>query len=328
MATTPEDRLTGWLRRKVATRGVDLIGDDAAFVPTPGEQIAVTVDQQIAGVHFPEHLEPRTIGKRLVLVNLSDVAAIGGLPAFGFLALASPPSRPVREILRAAEETLAAHGAVLAGGDMASGKQLTMSLTLLARRRPRTRWVTRSAARPGDSLWIGDAVGLSALGQRLLATGSRFQGGRVLLELDERTSKETRRCAQRAILHHVAPRPQLELGAWLSRRRRTAAIDVSDGLLLDLERLCRASGVGAVLEASQLPTAAGFADAARLVQANPDELALSGGEDYVLLFALPPTLQPPRELGAVRIGSIRRRPGIDLRGAARPRTGGWDHLES
>ena len=324
MATSPEDKVTGWLRKQVARRGLDLLGDDAAFLGDYG--IAVTVDQQIAGVHFPPDLAPETIGRRLVAVNISDIAAVGGRPTFGFLALAAPPDYPVRRFLSATEQALGDHDARLAGGDIASSSQLSASLTLLGERRRGSRWVKRSSARVGDRLWVGGTVGTSALGRVLLENGARHRGRKVQLPRGMSKSPAIRRCAVNAVERHLTPPNQLALGAWLSRRRRAAAIDISDGLLLDLERLCRASDVGAVVTVDRLPAVEGFGAAAQMVNADPVELALSGGEDYVLLFTLSPGIRPPAELGASLIGEIRRRPGIELRGASPPSRTGWDHL--
>jgi len=324
MPLGPEDQLTSWLRRRVAKHGNDLLGDDAAFLP--GTRLAVTVDQQLEGVHYPKGLPPATIGRRLVAVNLSDAAAVGGCPTLAFLALAAPSGFPIRAILAAVEEELALHGARLAGGDLAKSASLNASLTLLAQRYPRGRWLERSAAQAGDRLWIGGTVGESAVGRLLLAHGARYENGRVRLAPSQEVGKRTSLHARRAVRRHLLPQPQLELGYWLARRRRAAAIDVSDGTLLDLERLCRSSGVGAVIDAEQLPLSDGFEECATLVDADPMELALTGGEDYVLLFALPPGIRPPANLGAKAIGRLRSRRGLEVVGAAVPTQQGWDHF--
>ena len=298
------------------------MGDDAAFLP--GGSMAVTVDQQIQGVHFPEGLTPVTIGRRLVRVNVSDVSAIGGQPSFGFLALAAPPEYPVEELLFSVEDALASHGARLAGGDLAVSDRLTAGLTLLARRQPRGRWLMRSTAAAGDRLWLGGTVGTSALGCVLLQRGATFDGRRV--SLPPTLGTRSAAAARRAVVRHLRPPDQLELGAWLSRRRRVAAIDVSDGLLLDLDRLCRASGVGALVEAARLPLDTGFSACASRIGIDPLDLALTGGEDYVLLFTLPSKIRPPKKFNAIPIGEIRSTPGLDLRGAPIPHRLGWDHF--
>lgn len=135
--------------------------------------------------------------------------------------------------------------------------------------------------------------------------------------------------ARRAVRRHLLPAPQLELSGWLARRPRAAAIDVSDGVALDLRRLGRESGVGAVVEAAALPLAAGFPELCRRLGRDPLALALGGGEDYVLLFALPPGRHPPARFGCRRIGEIaagrRLTLVVDGRRRALPALG-WDHL--
>lgn len=326
MSLTPEDQLTSWLRRRVASRGADLLGDDAAFLP--GTRSAVTVDQQLEGVHFPAGLSPAVIGRRLVAVNLSDVAAIGGRPTYAFLTLAVPPGFPTKALLSAIERELWRHGAHLAGGDLAGSEILSTSLTLMAERRPRSRWVRRDSGKAGDRLWIGGSLGESALGQQLLAAGARFEGGRPRLSSHLAMDSKTSARARRAIRRHLRPEPQLELGAWLARRRRAAAIDVSDGLLLDLGRLCRASGVGAVIDIRRLELDSVFRRCAAVAALDPVELALSGGEDYVLLFALPPGIRPPAALGARAIGTLTSGRGVDVTGSSTPHFSGWDHLSA
>jgi thiamine-monophosphate kinase len=131
------------------------------------------------------------------------------------------------------------------------------------------------------------------------------------------------------VRRHLSPRPQLELGLWLATRRRAAAIDVSDGLAIDLHRLCRASGVGARIVANLLPLPPGFDRLATWIGSSALELALGGGEDYVLLFALPPTVAPPESFGARRIGEIvaGRRLTLEEHGKSRRlQPAGWDHL--
>jgi thiamine-monophosphate kinase len=323
---TPEDQLTNWLRRRVARHGVDLLGDDAAFLPRA--EFAVTVDQQVAGVHFPAGLPAATIGRRLVAVNLSDIAAIGGRPAYGFLTVAAPPGLSTKPLLAAVEEELARHGARLAGGDLARSKELSTSLTLFGTRTPHGRWVRRDTGHPEDRLWIGGTVGESALGRLLLDAGANFESGRVLLAAEHQAEARTAAVARRAVRRHLCPHAQLELGEWLARRRRAAAIDISDGLLLDLERLCRASGVGATVNANRLPVVRGFATASKMMGTNAVDLALTGGEDYVLLFALPPRIHPPEGLGVTEIGTLRAGEGIEIVGSEPPDRHGWDHFSS
>ena len=323
-----EDRLIAWLRRRLGPPGADLLGDDAAVLPASAP--VVTVDQQVAGTHFPEDLPPTVVARRLLAVCLSDLAAMGVEPRHGFLALTMPPGfrpRPFFNALVAACETA---GVILAGGDLARGPALAAALTLAGRRWPGRRVLRRCRARAGDAIWIGGTLGESAAGRLLVARGGRPAGRGVRLPRAFSRPASLRRAAAAAVLRHLAPRPQLALGRWLAGRRRAAAIDVSDGLALDLHRLCRASGVGARLAAGRLPLSPGLDRLADGLGARPERLALGGGEDYVLLFTLPGSLRPPDELGARRIGRIvdGTRLTLEADGRRRPLpASGWDHLD-
>ena len=324
---TGEDRLIAWLRREVRKRGVDLLGDDAAVLPAAAP--VVTVDQQIAGTHFPSDLPPAAVGRRLVAVAVSDLAAMAAEPRQAFLALTMPQGFDARPFLSALLTACDGLDMVLAGGDLARGPILAASLTVCGRRPPRGRIVRRSGTRPGDALWIGGTLGESAAGRLLLERGVRPVGRGFRLPGDVAVPAGLRRAAGRALRRHLEPRPQLELGRWLGSRRRAAAIDVSDGLAIDLHRLCRASDVGARIEAASLPLATEAERLAAHLGSSAERLALAGGEDYVLLFTLAPTARPPARFAARRIGAVvsGRRLTLTGRGGTRPLPpAGWDHL--
>ena len=322
-AAAGEDPLIDWLRRRLRRQpGGELVGDDAALLP-PGsaaDSFAVTVDHQIAGVHFPPALDPAVVARRLLAVNLSDLAAMGASPAYAFLALAAPQGFDHRRFFTALLAACRRHGLTLAGGDLARGQALSTSLTLLGRKAAGARWLERSGARPGHALWLGGTIGESALGRLLIERG----------EPDEAFSSSLRAAARRAVRRHLALSPQLALGRWLGERTAEgAAMDVSDGLARDLHRLCRASGVGAEIEAGALPFADRFAHLCAAAGADPLALALGGGEDYVLLFTLPEGVAPPPEMRARRIGKITKRRRVTLvNGKERSDLPaiGWDHL--
>jgi thiamine-monophosphate kinase len=307
-----ENRLIDWLRRQP---GGASIGDDAAVLPAGS--FAVTVDHQISDVHFPAGLDPAIVARRLLAVNLSDLAAMGARPAYAFLALAAPAGFDHRRFFRALLAACRRHGLILAGGDLARHSVLAASLTLLGMKDEGARWLTRSGARPGHALWLGGTIGESA-------------AGRILIERGEpkEASASLQRAMRRAIRRHLQPIPQLALGRWLSGQNEGAAMDVSDGLARDLHRLCRASGVGAEVDAAALPFVDRFAMLCRRIGADPLALALGGGEDYVLLFTLPNGIVPP-ERQARRIGRIMKGRRLALLREGKrsdlPDTG-WDHL--
>jgi thiamine-monophosphate kinase len=323
-----EDALVDWLRGKLGVEGA-VLGDDAALLDLPAGGWAATVDSQIEGIHFPSGLPPERIGRRLLAVNLSDLAAVGAEPSFALLALAAPPDYPRRPLLAALAGALTAHRTRLVGGDLARSPRLVASLTLVGRLPSGGRWLRRGQARAGDRLWVGGTLGESAAGRQVLAAGARWPEGQEVglpAQLAASSSADT---ARRAVIRHLAPEPQLALGRWLGTRDRAAAIDLSDGLARDLHRLVAASGVAAEVDAAALPTPLGLPVLAALLETDPHELVLAGGEDYVLLFTLPEAEVPPAEHGCVAIGRIAAGQGVTLVDGTHRRPlepEGWDHL--
>lgn len=324
-----EDRLVTWLRARLARMGEDHLGDDAAFLRPAGDDWAISVDQQIEGTHYPTGLDPRAAGRRLVAVCLSDLAACGAQPVYVTLTVALPPGFPARLLLEGVLDGCSRHGVTLAGGDTASTHGPAVStLTVFGRRPGGGHWLRRSAARPDDLLWIGGTVGESALGRALLAEGTTVSGRRVDLPAGLAGSDRLERLGKRAVRRHLLPTPQFELGRALGRRRRVAALDVSDGLALDLHRLCAASGVGAQLEAGELPEPEGLSAWAERLGQDHEDWMLAGGEDYVLLFTLPPSSRRPGP-DCRRIGVITRSEEVRLltsAGLQELEPTGWDHL--
>lgn len=322
-----EDELLVWLRR---SGHVPRIGDDAALLPPLG-RFAVTIDSQIAEVHFPANLDVAVLARRLLAVNLSDLAAVGAEPRYAFLALSVPPSFDHRRFFRAFLAAAKRARLELAGGDLVTTDRATLTLTLLGERPHGGRWLERSIARAGDTLWVGGTLGESALGQTLVARGARLVGRTV--EWPARLKKAIGEAllsnARRAVLRHLAPQPQLELGQALGRQPRAAAIDLSDGLARDLRRLARESGIGARIDATALPLASKFRELAQRLELDPLALSLGGGEDYILLFSLPRGSAPEPRFRAYPIGKITRSKELllEIEGQQKPLPDlGWDHL--
>jgi len=247
--------------------GADVVlgpGDDCAVVAVGRARLLVTVDALVEGVHFRRGwLAPPALGRKAFAVNASDIAAMGGAPRWCVAQLAAPPRTPaaaVTAIARGIAAAAAAVGATLVGGNLSRAAELSVAVTLIgaAPRRP----VTRAGARPGDVLYVTGRLGDAALAVRALRRG--------------------RAPTPAAMARFRTPPSRLVAGAALARGRLAAAmIDVSDGLLQDLGHLCDASGVGARIELARLPCSAAVRRAGL-------ELALRGGEDYELLFAVPP----------------------------------------
>jgi thiamine-monophosphate kinase len=312
-----EDELLRRLRGRLGPSSP--IGDDAAIL-SPSGPIAVTVDSQIEGVHFVPGLDPAQVARRLLAVNLSDLAAMGADPGWGLLALSAPPGFDHDRFFRAFAEACERHGVTLAGGDLARCDRLVATLTLIGTKPENRRWLRRNGARPGHDLWLGGTVGESAAGRFLIGRGG-----------PDTVPPSLQRAARQAIRRHLLPRPQLDLGRWLGEQNlEVGCMDVSDGVARDLHRLCRESGTGAEIHTDALPFSDRFFDLAAAIAADPFDLAFAGGEDYVLIFTLPPGVQPPESFGCRRIGAITEKKTINyVQEGRRQRlpASGWDHLK-
>lgn len=300
------------------------IGDDAAVMDQGGPDLLLaTVDMLVDNVHFQRDQEGASfIGEWAVTVNLSDVAAMGGRPLYALVSLALPPTLPIawlESLYEGLTSRARAHGTSVIGGNIArTDGALVIDVAVLGTV-AREHVVLRSGARPGDVLAITGALGTRAA-RRLL----RERGLRV------------RDSDQDWLDRHAIPAARLESGQALARESAAdAMIDVSDGLSSDLLHLCRASDVGAVLEADRLPIAPAVRRAAEALHLDPAELALNGGEDYELLVAVAPEKwRAAREAtisaGLTAIGHCRPvDEGIKMLqgGATHPLpSGGWRHV--
>jgi thiamine-monophosphate kinase len=295
------------------------IGDDAAAWHTGAGIELFTTDSLVQGVHFTLETTPwRDLGWKALAVNVSDVAAMGGRPLYAVVTLGLSPELPVEaidELYRGMFEACWAYGAAIVGGDITRSPLLfiTISLTGVAE----GPLLVRSAAHAGDQVAVTGPLGASAGGLRVLR-----QGGALAPALASSLREA-----------HLRPRPRLKEGLTLARKGVRCAIDISDGLVADLCRLCEASGVAARLPLSKVPAHPALRQA--FPKASLD-LALSGGEDYELLFTAPPLLMeqviPDLPPGAAVIGEIVPGPPghvslLDPEGQSVPAgPGGWDHL--
>jgi len=315
------------------------MGDDCAILQPPrGHEIMVTTDFSLEGRHFVRSLHPpESIGHRVLVRGLSDLAAMGAEPLAAFLSLALPREVPGTRKGRAwlarffaGFNALAARQSVsLAGGDTSeSPSGHVLADIILLGSAPAGRALRRSTARAGDALYVTGHLGGSAAELALLK-----QRGRLL---------SVRAAAKEAGPNphpHLYPRPRLMVGQELLRRKlASACIDLSDGLSTDLQHLCEESHLGAVIEASTLPIhpfASGLAvhGRSRSKRQKPLSLALHGGEDYELLFAAPAKARVPGAIAGVpvtRIGTLTRGKSISLIDSEGRRTGlnaeGWEHF--
>jgi thiamine-monophosphate kinase len=252
--------------------------DDAAVIePPPGADLVVTTDALVAGVHFFSDDAPADIAWKALAVNVSDLAAKGAAPLAYSLALALPPP-PSMEFLAGFSAGLAEaqrhFGIVLSGGDTTAtrGGALMVSITALGTV-PRGQAVRRGGARPGDSLYVSGTIGDAALGLKLRRG-----------DADAAAWPISDAAREWLIRRYLRPEPRTALaGALLAHA--TAAMDISDGFVIDCGRLCAASGVAARVAASAIPLSQA-ASAVTAAESLMLHTALTGGDDYEVLFAV------------------------------------------
>ena len=266
------------------------VGDDAALLaPSPGCEIAVSVDMLVEGRHFLRDTDPEKLGWKALAVNLSDMAAMGASPRWTFLAGALPNNDAgwlaafARGFYALADE----YGVDLVGGDTTRGP-LNLCVTIMGEV-PMGRALLRSGARVGDDVYVSGVVGdaalaLAAIHGRLPLDAGAMDAARARLE---------------------TPTPRIGLGQAL-RRLATAALDVSDGLVGDLSHILKRSGVGAALDLAAIPRSPTLS---RLTVGTHRGLALqcllAGGDDYELCFTAPPA-------SADRVAAIAQEGGVPL----------------
>jgi thiamine-monophosphate kinase len=289
-------KIARWAAAPPASSLVLGIGDDCAIYRPRGspEDLLFTTDLLIEDVHFRRSTHrPEDVGWKCLARGLSDIAAMGGKPRFCLLSLAVAEwadARWVEGFYRGFLRLARRENTALAGGDLARAEKTACDIVVCGAV-PRGRALRRGGARAGNAIYVSGALGGSALG----------------------LSKGTGRAWKR----HVRPEPRLALGRFIREQlRATAAMDLSDGLSLDLARLCEASGLRAEIGMPPI-----YAGATR-------EQALHGGEDYELLFTAPARVEVPAEfdgLPLTRIGVMRRGSGVCLDGVPLAALG-WDHF--
>ena len=302
------------------------IGDDAALLAVPaGQDLAVSTDTLVAGVHFPPVTAARDLGWKALAVNLSDLAAMGATPAWSLLALTLPEATRefVAEFIDGYAELAAQHGVALVGGDTTRGP-LAIGVTVHGFVAP-GRALRRDGAQAGDLVFVTGTLGDAAAGLRCL--DRRDARAQALFNAPPDT-RET------LVARLNRPTPRIAAGLAL-RDVASACIDVSDGLLADLGHIAERSGVGIEIDADALPASSAllalFEREERLV------LQATGGDDYELAFCVPAARagDVQRDLarigcGATRIGRVvagERVRLFDGDGSELvPERSGWDHF--
>jgi len=245
------------------------IGDDAAWVRSKSGSYLISADLLLEGIHFDLHWTSLfALGYKSLAVNLSDIAAMGGIAAYLILSVGIPVdfhSEDVEEFYRGIRSLAVKSGVALVGGDTSAATSLIISACVVGHAPYPP--VRRKGAREGNDIYITGSLGDSGLALKLLRSHSSQLPGKALAFLLRR---------------HNKPTPRLAAGALLAKKRlATAMIDVSDGLLQDLDHICHASGVGAVIWEDRLPLSPAYR---ALAGDDGNRFALAGGEDYELLF--------------------------------------------
>jgi thiamine-monophosphate kinase len=326
-----EDRLVSTIARLLSGPRPGVLlgpGDDAALVSLGDRTGVLTTDVLVEGVDFERSsVAPRDLGYKALVVNVSDVAAMGGSPRYAVVGLGLPPDVEVGwvvEVVAGLREAADEHAMSVVGGDLSRAGEVVVSVTVTGEVAP-NRAVTRAGARPGDRVVVTGTLGAAAGGLALSGAPSRdavgTAWGRHLL---------------RALFR---PEARVGEGQTLAQAGATAMIDVSDGLAVDLSRLCAASGVGAVLRTADVPLDPALLEMAEAVPGtDPLALALGGGEDFELIATLPAGAvagaagrlrerfgTPLAEIGRIVPGA--GLVGVGADGVERPlEPRGWDHF--
>ena len=263
------------------------VGDDAAVLAVPAEsRLVAAVDTVVEGVHFPSGTSAADIAYRALAVNLSDMAAMGARPRWFTLSLSLPQvdEKWISEFASALRSLAARFEVQLVGGDTVKGS-LSISIQILGLV-DRVRWLTRNGAQPGDLIFISGIPGEAAGGLQLVLNPQIKTDYTHKQQLLERFHR---------------PTPRVELGLELVNAA-TSAMDVSDGLLTDLRKLCKASQVGAQIELDLLPVSTPLVSV--FGKSKAEHYALQGGDDYELLFTLPANKQQLLEVASKKVGVV------------------------
>jgi thiamine-monophosphate kinase len=317
IAAARDDRAESWQNL------LNGIGDDCAVWRTGAAHQLAKVDCQVEGVHFNlDILTWADLGWKALAVNLSDIAAMGGVPLYALVSMGLPPATAVEDVLafyRGMLELAQKSGTAIVGGNMSGSPFVFIDVSLIGRTNPpEGKYLSRSAAVPGDRIAVTGWLGTAAAGLEMLRRGLKL-------------GPEKERALKSAFCR---PEPRLAEGRLLLENGIRTGIDISDGLLADLGHICAASNVGAVVRLAALP----IKDAVReAFGERASEIALAGGEDYQLLFCGPGnaienirriSAYPVTVIGEITAENRWRVAVIDAAGQpVQPARTGWDHFK-
>ncbi|MEL7399325.1 MAG: thiamine-phosphate kinase [Pseudomonadota bacterium] len=325
MAIGEFDLIDRYFRRQQELESVELgIGDDCALLRVPADKLlAVSMDTLVADVHFPADAAPEDIAQRALRVNLSDLAAVGAEPLWFTLGLTLPHQdhQWLNDFSRGLFSAAREFNVALVGGDTTRGP-LTISIQVHGAVANRAA-LRRDGARVGDAIFVSGSLGDGAAGLKVLQQDELSESNASMYFLER----------------FYRPRPHLKEGRLLSGLA-SAALDVSDGLLADLEHICEASGVAARINIEKLPLSEPmkqWIDGGVVDEAQARQWALSGGDDYRLCFTVPENkraqllaLQQKHRLNFQCIGEITRGEGVICLDAGRtvtPSEKGYNHFD-
>lgn len=279
-------------RRFPGPEGLVGIGDDCAILPSGEGELLCSTDMLVEGVHFlRDYASPEDIGWKSLAVNLSDIAAMGGIPEATFLSIALP--RDVQgewseKFIAGYAELSDIFDVPLLGGDTTSSlRDIVINVGVIGRA-PAAKSLRRSGAAPGQAIYVTGTLGDSAGGLR------------AILDAWERTPQ-----VESLIRRHMKPVPRIKEGQALMNTGLTGAmIDVSDGIASDIRHILNASGVGARIHLDKIPLSDELRSVCEAHQTDAGLLAVSGGEDYELLFTAPVGIEMMLDFPVFRIGEI------------------------
>jgi thiamine-monophosphate kinase len=327
------------IQRRVGPPPQDEIwsGDDAAVVASPGERMVVTTDVLVEGVDFDfAYCPPQDAGWKAMAVNVSDLAAMGAVPRHAVVTMGLRHDTSVVDIESILDGLLGAgemYGAALVGGDVTTASEVSIGVTLIGTMPGERAPVLRSGALGGDAICVTGELGGAAGG--LIALKNKPSGG---LRSGWDVGEEFESALNKLAARQLRPAARLTESRALGAVELTAMIDVSDGLLADLEHVLDASGAGCRLDPEMIPVDENLAALDKLVaDLDPVELALTGGEDFELIVMLDPVNVADARLAVEHMGTSFTRIGTVMTGGERMigerplsawKEKGWEHLRT
>lgn len=287
--------------RNIKTKyGLNLVGDDCAILPKDSKtDLIITADMLVEDVDFRlDWTSPRLLGHKALAVSLSDIAAMGGTPNWAMLSIGVPEriwrTKFVDMLYDGWFGLARQHKVRLIGGDVSRAPDKLVIDSIVLGQVRKGRAIRRSCAKPGDSIFVTGSLGAAARGLQLLESGKRHGG--------------LRGRKKALVTRQLAPTPRIEIGKLLgSRSLATSMIDVSDGLAADLHHICDLSGVGAIINLNDIPVDKHLDLSSR----ENLELALTGGEDFELVFtSKQKTFRDVGSTSITRIGEVTKHKGI------------------